>query len=219
MIVVRLGGDLGERFGNVFNIHDKTPARALKAILSQIPKLEERMKKGFYRVVWKGVTISENEAKETLTFPTGGGVLEITPVAMGAGAKGAQGAMIGLTVVGGLVMVGLAIASVFFPPAAALLGAVSLTPMMAGLMGGAMAIGGIVTAITMSKDQTTDENESAERRASNFSDLANISTQGVPVPVIYGEMLVGSVVVSNGVTTSSEKLSAIGLDYISGDSA
>jgi predicted phage tail protein len=39
------------------------------------------------------------------------------------------------------------------------------------------------------------------KRSYSFSGVQNVSRQGVPVPVVYGEVLIGSIVISAGITT------------------
>jgi predicted phage tail protein len=39
------------------------------------------------------------------------------------------------------------------------------------------------------------------RKSYSFSGIQNTSRQGVPVPIVYGETLVGSVVISAGIDT------------------
>jgi predicted phage tail protein len=39
------------------------------------------------------------------------------------------------------------------------------------------------------------------RKSYSFSGIQNTSRQGVPVPIVYGETVVGSVVISAGIDT------------------
>jgi predicted phage tail protein len=39
------------------------------------------------------------------------------------------------------------------------------------------------------------------RKSYSFSGIQNVSRQGVPVPIIYGETVVGSVTISAGINT------------------
>ena len=43
--------------------------------------------------------------------------------------------------------------------------------------------------------------EQDPRKSYSFSGIQNTSRQGVPVPIVYGETLVGSVVISAGIDT------------------
>ena len=40
------------------------------------------------------------------------------------------------------------------------------------------------------------------RQSYNFSGIQNTSVQGTPIPLVYGKMYVGSVVVSAGISTT-----------------
>ena len=48
----------------------------------------------------------------------------------------------------------------------------------------------------MSKSDATLEDSNY-----NFSGITNVSRAGVAIPVVYGEMFVGSILVSNGIDT------------------
>jgi predicted phage tail protein len=48
---------------------------------------------------------------------------------------------------------------------------------------------------------TTAETAKDPRKSYSFSGVQQTSRQGIPVPVVYGETLVGSVVISAGVDT------------------
>ena len=63
-----------------------------------------------------------------------------------------------------------------------------------GNVGLALAISGLAQMLTPVQD--IKENEQDPRLSFNFSGIQNTSRAGVPVPVIYGETMVGSVVIS-----------------------
>ena len=46
-----------------------------------------------------------------------------------------------------------------------------------------------------------DSQDPAALASFNFTGLTNVSKQGVPIPIVYGEVMVGSVIVSAGVDT------------------
>ena len=49
--------------------------------------------------------------------------------------------------------------------------------------------------------QTMRESEMDPQKSYSFSGIQNTSVQGTPVPIIYGETIVGSVVISANVST------------------
>jgi len=52
------------------------------------------------------------------------------------------------------------------------------------------------SAVTSGTDSFNDP-----RKSYSFSGIQNVSRQGVPVPIVYGETIVGSVVISSGINT------------------
>jgi predicted phage tail protein len=60
-----------------------------------------------------------------------------------------------------------------------------------------LVLGGVSQLLTPTPKTNKDEGD--PRKSFSFSGIQNTSRAGLPVPVVYGEMLVGSVVVSAGV--------------------
>jgi predicted phage tail protein len=65
------------------------------------------------------------------------------------------------------------------------------------LIGASLVLGGVAQLLTPTPSITTDEGD--PRKSFSFSGIQNTSRAGVPVPVVYGETLVGSVVISAGI--------------------
>ena len=75
-------------------------------------------------------------------------------------------------------------------------------------IGTSMIIGGVTQMLTPQRQNTNSAASGMDRLdpaalASNYSftGLSNISQAGVPVNLVYGEILVGSITVSNGIDT------------------
>jgi predicted phage tail protein len=66
-----------------------------------------------------------------------------------------------------------------------------------GLAGASLLLGGIAQLLTPTPSTSTDEGD--PRKSFSFSGIQNTNRAGVPVPVIYGETLTGSVVISAGI--------------------
>jgi predicted phage tail protein len=60
-----------------------------------------------------------------------------------------------------------------------------------------LVIGGIAQLLTPTPKISKDEGD--PRKSFSFSGIQNTNRAGVPVPVVYGETLVGSVVISAGI--------------------
>ena len=87
---------------------------------------------------------------------------------------------------------------------AGIIGGVAATAV--GAIGASLVLGGVAQLLTPTPklgvtnargvDEATDP-----RRSYSFSGIQNVSRQGVPVPIIYGEVFTGSVVISAGINT------------------
>jgi predicted phage tail protein len=66
-----------------------------------------------------------------------------------------------------------------------------------GLFGASLVLGGIAQLLTPTPKISQDEGD--PRKSFSFSGIQNTNRAGVPVPVVYGETLVGSVVISAGI--------------------
>ena len=176
MVTVRFYGDL-KQFGTVFKLDIGSVPEAIRALVTQIPGLREHIEKGSYKVRVDGKYIGDDDVQTVVNS-----TLHFTPVVQGAGKNLAA---IGQIVVG-IVMI---VASFYTGGAAA----------MAYFASGAgMILGGVAQLLTKmpSMDPMKD---SEDLKSSSFSNLANMTAQGAPVPLIYGKMMVGSKVLSQGV--------------------
>jgi len=80
-----------------------------------------------------------------------------------------------------------------------------------GLLGGALILGGISQALTptptlassgtYSGPQGTTNTEQDPQKSYSFSGIQNTSRAGVPLPLAFGEIICGSIVISAGIDT------------------
>jgi predicted phage tail protein len=70
------------------------------------------------------------------------------------------------------------------------------------LVGASLVLGGIAQAISPSPVQSTSTFErgrdAAKMESFTFSGIVNTAKQGLPVPIAYGRVFVGSAVLSSG---------------------
>jgi predicted phage tail protein len=97
----------------------------------------------------------------------------------------------------GRIIIGVALVafSLLLPGVGAVIGGALMTKI--GLIGGALILTGIAELLTPTPTISQDEGD--PRKSFSFSGIQNTSRAGVPVPVVYGETLVGSVVISAGI--------------------
>ena len=166
-------------------------------------KAAAKLGHGVGLAAWETTTL-EAPNKETITVtatpcrhgPVGSEAISIIPVIGGAGGGVGQ-------ILAGIALVALAI----FVPGLGLGLAGSLVTKV-GLLGGALILGGVSQLLTptptiaqSSTNSGTLETELDPQKSYSFSGVQNTSRQGVPVPIIYGETICGSVVISAGIDT------------------
>lgn len=169
----------------VFEADVSSAAEAVRFLLANFPYLEPELSKGHYRVSVGGTDISEDE----LQYPAGRQEIRIVPVVAGAGAVG--------RIIAGVALI---VASIFIPGSALIFGT-ALKGVVFGL-GASLALGGVAQLLTpVPTLPTGTDTQQDPRKSYSFSGIQNVSRQGVPVPVVYGETIVGSVVISAGIDT------------------
>ena len=185
--VIKVYGKLAKHLGQrSFKAVVSTPAEAVRFLLANFPELRALMREGQYMVSVGRNPLELGTNPELLHYPSASfETIRIVPVVAGAGAVG--------RIILGVALVGLS----FIPGFAAWAG-----PTAYGLItgvGASLVIGGIAQLLTPTPKLGTSEND--PRRSYSFSGIQNVSRQGVPVPVIYGEVFTGSVIISAGINT------------------
>ena len=209
--VVKVYGALRKRLGQCrFEFDVATPAQAIKALCVNFPGLDKWLidseKDGIgYRVaVSKEKATEENVAPLLMPF-SDREVFSITPVVAGAG-RGVGSILVGAALIAVAIAnpaVGFGLGGAAGFGAGAVAGATSAT-LGASLaaLGGTIGIGLVLTGIAQvispqpSLDSTLDE--SVQLESFTFSNVVNTSRQGMPCPIAYGRVFVGSAVLSSG---------------------
>lgn len=202
---IRVYGRLAKFLGRrTFTAAVDSVADAMRFLLANFPELEGHMSDQHYRVSVGTYDLSEEE----VNHPVGKQVIKIAPVVAGAGAVG--------RIIAGVALVALAIASGAGVFGLAFAKNVGLFGVVSGV-GASLALGGVAQLLTPTPtlsptagnaytQQTTRETELDPQKSYSFSGIQNTSRAGTPVPLIYGETIVGSVVISAGIDT--EQVSA-----------
>lgn len=180
---IRVYGKLAEFLGQrVFHAAVASAAEAIRFLCVNFPGLEEHMADHHYRLS----TGNHQIGIEELHYPSGNSIIRIAPVVAGAGGFARIAAGVAL------------IAASFVFPGAAIAG-IALAPVAFGI-GASLALGGIAQLLTPTpRPPTGPDSDSDPRKSYSFSGIQNTARQGVPIPVIYGEVITGSVVISAGI--------------------
>ena len=181
---IRVYGQLAEFLGQrVFHAVVSSAAEAIRFLCANFPQLEAHMAERHYRVSTGRHQIGLDELHD----PSGQAVIRIAPVVGGAG-----GAL-------GRIAIGAALIAASFFTAGVAIAGIGVSSVLFGV-GASLARGGIAQLLTPTPRLATGENSDADPRKSySFSGVQNTSRQGVPIPVIYGEVLTGSIVISAGI--------------------
>ena len=189
---IRLYGRLAKFIGRrVLEADVTTAAEAVRFLIANWPELEQHMADQHYRVSVGSYDLTEDELHD----PAGQQQIKIVPVMAGAGAVG--------RIIAGVALVAV---SLLLAPGAALAGGLlTLGPTAVSIgvgIGVSLVLGGVAQLLTpVPRMNTGKDSEKDPRKSYSFSGIQQTSRQGVPVPIVYGETLVGSVVISAGIDT------------------
>ena len=185
--VIKVYGKLAKHLGQrSFKAVVSTPAEAVRFLLANFPELRALMREGQYMVSVGRNPLELGTNPELLHYPSASfETIRIVPVVAGAGAVGR-------------IILGVALIALSFIPGFAAWAGPTAYALITGV-GASLVIGGIAQLLTPTPKLGTSEND--PRRSYSFSGIQNVSRQGVPVPVIYGEVFTGSVVISAGINT------------------
>jgi predicted phage tail protein len=199
---IKVYGSLAKFLGKKeFKADIASAADAMKFLLVNFPGLENNMKDQYYKVKVGDYDLEEKE----LVDPSGNQEIKIIPLVGGAifgWIKDVFNSTVGKIIAGAVLIAAPYMAPAFFGGTIGTFGltapiAISSIMQTAGLM---MALNGVSEMLT-----PVPENPSlAEQpQATNFSfnGVQNTSRAGTAIPLIFGEVFVGSVVVSAGIDT------------------
>lgn len=179
LTTVKLHGFLGKKYGKTFKFAVNNPAEAIRLFKANFKTFEKDLinhQPGFRILVGKE-TLDE---AEKLLYPSGRQCIRIVPVIRGAGSA--------LRIIAGIVLV--------------VVGTIFAQPWMVN-MGASLIIGGVIGLLTPTTSTKSSDSESAKNTPSYiFNGAVNTTQQGNPIPVLYGQMLVGSQVISAGLSVS-----------------
>ena len=191
---VKLYGKLAEFVGHKeFEVQVDNVAKAVSFLIHNFPGLEEHMSPQYYQVKVGNYDIDKDE----IDYPVGREDIHFIPVITGAG--GARKLLTGAALIG---------ASFLFPGAgmfgtfglggaAAVKGGVltGIGTFLSGV-GASLALSGVSEMLfPLPKPQDFNSEEDPQLSFS-FGGVQNTSRAGTPVPIVYGEIITGSVVIS-----------------------
>jgi len=176
-----------------FEVAVNNPRQAFAFLIANFPEVENHMTNQLYKVKMGDLEITEDllDIKgngDIKIIPVAVGAKFAAPIVLGAGALGVSSA-IGGTLLG-----------------STLLATIATTALTS--IGTSLIIDGVTSIIAPTPQQpnlnaadTLSDNDPNVQANFGFASITNTARAGVPVPIIYGEVFTGSVVISSGIDT------------------
>ena len=191
---IKVYGSLAKFLGQrVFRAAVDTPLEAVSFLRANFDGLAAHMAGHDYKVLTGTLELQAGSNPEQLGFPIAAEeAISIVPVIGGAGGRGTGAILAGVALVA---------AAVFIPGLGLGLGGATVTQV--GVIGGGLILSGVAQMLTPVPELSGSDLDPASNPLS-FGGIQNTSRQGTSVPVVYGETLVGSVVISSGINTKDD---------------
>tara|TARA_R100001015_G_scaffold18949_2_gene13711 strand:+ start:405 stop:1004 length:600 start_codon:yes stop_codon:yes gene_type:complete len=193
---IKVYGKLRQFLGKSYFIAAvKSPQQAMSFLIANFEGVQKHMNDQIYKVKMGGRVISE----EYLSI-TGQGDIQIIPIATGSIPAVAA-------IFGGFASAATAVASIAGTVLTSSIVTTALTT-----IGTSMLIGGITDLLAPQNPIPTTSSVSdidpAIRGSYSFSGIQNVSSSGVPIPILYGYVYSGSIIISSG-TDSTQIVKSI----------
>lgn len=190
MVNVRFYGSL-KQFGSDFRLDCQTPAEVIHALASQIPKLRQFIQQGLFTVrVGRDYFDNRYLEKGLSQKLKDDSTVHFTPTLKGSKRGGLFGVITGVALIAGALALG--------PLGFSVIGANAAW--MVGGLGASMLLGGVAQMLTKMPSMSTGK-DADKKQSTSFSNLSNMAAQGRPMPLAYGRIRVGSLIISQGVET------------------
>jgi predicted phage tail protein len=178
----------------VFRAEVASAAEAVRFLIANFPQVERFISERDFRV-----SLGERDLDlEEIHDPAGQQVIKIVPVLAGAGKAG--------SIIAGVALIALAIVTGGIASAGVALGGfmgIGTVGTIAVGIGASLVLGGVAQLLTpvptMDYGTSGSDSNNDPRKSYSFSSIQNTSRQGTPVPIVYGEVITGSIVISAGI--------------------
>ena len=194
MVNVRFYGSL-KQFGSEFRLDCQTTAEIVQALTSQIPKLRQFIQQGLFTVRVGRDYLDNRYLEQGLSHKLkDDATVHFTPVLKGSKRGGLFGVIAGVAIIAGAIALG-PLAGIISTNAAWIVGSV----------GASLLLGGVAQMLTKMPEMKQGT-EKEKKQSTAFSNLSNMTAQGKPMPLAYGRIRVGSLIISQGVETMDTEI-------------
>ncbi|MEX2978027.1 tail assembly protein [Serratia fonticola] len=211
--LIRLGGQLGKKFGKTHRLVVADTREALRALCITLPGFESFMmnahKDGVQFAFFNG---PQNIGLAEFATSKGSADIRIMPVIAGSKSAGGFQIILGVAALVGAFFtaggtIGLYTSALAASGATATLSATAVAA-VSGLtmMGASMVLGGVMQLLMPQPNFGMSSSQSVENKPSYaFGSPVNTTAQGYPVPVLYGEREIGGAVISAGIYAENQQ--------------
>ena len=196
---LKLYGELAEFVGHKeFEIKVDSLAKAVSFLVNNFPQVEKYMNPQYYQVKVGNYAVD----KEEIHHPIGQEDIHIVPVISGAG-RGFGKVLLGAALIAGAFFVPVAAGNIGLAAGikAGSLAKVGFLSKTMLLVGANLALTGVSEMLFPMPKPKEFKSEQDPQLSFSFSGTQNTSRAGTPVPIVYGEIVTGSVVISGAIDT------------------
>ena len=196
---LKLYGELAKFVGHKeFEIQVDSLAKAVSFLVNNFPQVEKYMNPKYYQVKVGNYAVNEEE----IHYPIGQEDIHIVPVISGAG-SGTGKFLLGAALIAGAFFVPVAAGKIGLAAGfkAGTLANVGILSKSMLYLGASLAIQGVTEMLFPLPKPKEFKSEQDPQLSFSFSGTQNTSRAGTPVPIVYGEIVTGSVVISGAIDT------------------
>ncbi|XTZ40277.1 tail assembly protein [Salmonella enterica] len=192
MTKIVLGGILGKTFGRTHYRLISTIHEAPRSLAATVKGFEQFMisskRRGLTFAVFRG---KKNIGIDDIGFPVTGDIIRIQPVIIGSKSGGLFQTILGVALI---------TAAVFAPWGAAI-----WASNLAFSIGASMALGGVIQMLSPQPKGLASKQDADNKLSYAFGGVTNTSSQGLPVPLLYGRRRIGGAIVSAGIFVEDQQ--------------
>ena len=196
---IKLYGELAEFVGHKeFEVQVDSLAKAVSFLVNNFPQVEGYMNPKYYQVKVGNYAIDESEIND----PIGKEDIHFVPVITGA--RGFGSILLGAVLIGSAFLLPgstLVFGKAFFGAGVGSLAKAGFLAKAAIGVGASLVLSGVSDLLFPLPPTPEFNSEEDPRLSFSFSGLQQTSRAGTPVPIVYGEIMTGSVVISTSLDT------------------
>lgn len=199
---IRLYGKLGAKFGRVHRLAVSSCADAMQALAVLLPGFEREVISSKDRGIGYACFIGKRNLKEeNLIDLCGDNDIRIAPMIIGS----KRGGLFSIVLGAALFFAAPYLAGAYSAMGTATLASTAALASGIATVGKLLMLGGVMQLISPQQKGIATKDGPDNGASYNFNGPVNTTAQGNPVPLLYGEMIVGSATISAGIYSEDKQ--------------